>query len=640
MPSDHVVCLVGFSGRRGGGATCEVTVPASSISVYFAPGVEAVVGVLSLTESAARVLREQAQLVPYGRGITVALDEEAFVRQQLTESLRRLTEHEDAESHTSSLVRSDTDNSIPLWVLSRCHRLRLHLWAPRTHVRSAHCSRCLITREAWASRAAFAITVPWIDHELSRSEELPRPFGADGGRSPLRLLVDTRDLDATGPEAAALEYLEFIHDSKSVVTARVQEGELLQTRAVVTPRWSRSDDHSSIWLETDDSELRSGSVGSWSGVKHLAKRLGSVEAALVAIAGRAFHAIVTLDEKLIEASSDTALMHSTLRPSDAVRLAALKLSQDRSIPLVQRDNARWELLRDHFLLGRVHSRVPGLRRFNASMLVLEREGRIGDAPIAAVQSLESRLVHISLAVENLSRLSYAGTPGVETDVAYHLDHFVLLGQALIENLKWLVGALAGVDHGKHWPAFMPALATADPAMYAFWKSPPAQSVLTLVKVLRVPSAHGDHWRDDVTTFGHVAAVSPHRLAMNIADPVASKITQAIVTLGCNPEDWGVSEAASSVPRELAVSLSPHPYSVHLDVHLAWLVSETISRLAVELNVPNHEVEEYLDTMTQANPALDPQWYEPLRLLDWPIPNPTRTVPRSRGAASSAKSGRQ
>ena len=626
MSSEDVVCLVQFSGRRTGGATCEVKIPASSVSVGFALGAEAVIAALPLTESAASILREQDQLVPYGRGMTVALDENAFVRKQLRKSLRRLVEHEDADSYPSNFIRSDVDNSIPLWVLSRCHRLRLHLWEPRTHVRSAHCRRCLITREAWASRAAFAISVPWIDHEVSRSEELPRPFGSDGRSAPLRLLIDTRNLDATGQEAAALKYLEMIHDSKAVVTARMQEAQPFQTSAVVRPRWRQSDDHSSIWLETDHSELRSGSVGSWSGVNHLAKSVGSVEAALVAIAGRAFHAVASLDEKLIEASSDSTLMHSTLRPSDAVRLAALKLSQGRSIPLVQRDNISAGLLRDHFLLGRAHGRVPRLRRFSAAMLVLEPEGGIGGVPLAAVQSLESRLVHLSLAVENLGRLSYAGTPGVETDVAYHLDHFVLLGQALLENLKWLVGALAGVDHRKHWPPFMSALVDADPATHALWTSSPARSVLSLVNALRVPSAHGEHWRDDITTFGHVAAVSPHRLAMSIGDPAASKITRAIVTLGCNPEDWGVSEAPSNAPGDLAVSLAPYPYSVHLDVHLAWLVNETISRLEVRLSVLDEAVEDYLGTMARANPALDPQWYEPLRLLDWPIPNPARTVP--------------
>ncbi len=146
------------------------------------------------------------------------------------------------------------------------------------------------------------------------------------------------------------------------------------------------------------------------------------------------------------------------------------------------------------------------------MLASRRGDTKSEATVAAVQSLESRLVHLSLAVDNLGRLSYAGTPGVETDVAYHLDHFVLLGQALIENLKWLVGSVVGTNHGKRWPDFMRALATGDPTAYDFWTTSIAQSVLSLVRVLRVPSAHGDHWRDDITSFGHVAAVSPYRLA--------------------------------------------------------------------------------------------------------------------------------
>ncbi len=87
--------------------------------------------------------------------------------------------------------------------------------------------------------------------------------------------------------------------------------------------------------------------------------------------------------------------------------------------------------------------------------------------------------------------------------------------------------------------------------------------------------------------------------MNIADPAATMITQAIVTLGCNPEDGGLSEAPSNVPRELAISLAPHAFSVHLDVHLAWLVNETISRLTIAHAPSDKATNEYLDTMAKA-----------------------------------------
>lgn len=625
MQGQRFLCVIEMSGHREHGVRCEITAVEALRSVDYGSDLDGLIKALPLTESTASLLQEQATRIPHGRGIDIGLDEDAFTDStRAREALQRVANSPDAESYSIQWINSALEDLIPLWLLNRCHRMRLHLWTRSTHVWAAHCTRCLMERSHFAAQAEFGIYVPWIDSELNRHEELPRPFAPDATDSPLRLLLDAQSLKGQeGNEARAIDYLGLLDDSKSILTARMSEAPSFPTGARVELRWNPElGDESPVSLASNHSALPNTSLGWWSGVQHLTKNLGTQDRAMLAVAGKAFHAVVTTDRRLLEEASSSNLMHTTLLPSEALRLAALKMSLDSSIPMKQEANARWSLMRDHFLLARVHSRVPLLRKFGAFLLASKSSERADSEALAAARSIESRLVHLSLAENKIGYAFYANTPGVETELAYQLDHFVLLAQALFENIKWLLAAMSGADHGLKWPDFMKDLRGRDPNIHSFLISQKAQALRKIIGTLRVPSAHKDHWPDDLSSFGHVAAASRHRLAMTITGGPATTLVEEIVILGGNPDDWGIEESASSDPKQLAVTLEPYPFAVHLETHIAWLVNETINQIGEVENVSQELIDDYLSGMAKMNPALNPEWYPEIRLLDWPIPSPS------------------
>jgi hypothetical protein len=427
--------------------------------------------------------------------------------------------------------------------------------------------------------------------------------------------------------AAQIEYLALLgrprigfDRSPMVLTARLEDAPRFPTSVVV--EFHRGDDRDqdpSCWITTDDDEFRQAHLGFWSNaLLHAQWMEVDIARALVAEASRPFHGLVTADPQLLDVPwRDTAI----LSPQEALWLVGLKLRTADSIPIRQDGNTRWGLQTDHFLVARVHCRVANLRRFAAA--VMSRDA--GDDKdqqsdlSAAVKSIESRLVHLSLAEDHLGHAVFSGVKLAGNDIAYHMDHFMLLAQSLVENLKWLLGLISGVDPGKRWDHFIKALKDAAPELAGFLLEPEPQGIQQLVRTLRVPTAHQEHWPRAYASLGQFASADHYRQTLDVIGDTASALIAGVLALDGNPEDWGLRESASEEPTVLAIEIDPFTFVVHLSSHLSWLVNELLGRCEPHLGT-QLEVKRYLDGMAMAHPGLDESWYPEVRMLDWPIPS--------------------
>jgi hypothetical protein len=614
-------CVVSLGTHRERGLRCELLLVNEQREIDYDSLLDRLIADLPLDEGAATILRSQSECLPHGRGIDIRLDTENFHDASAVPArLHELAMSPGAASSSSSWVESTVADATPLWILERCHKYRLHSWERPTEVRPAHCRKCFMDRMRFQEDTAFGVHVPWIDHQITRGDELPCAFGPTGHGKRLRLLLDVESFsEAVGQEQPAIHYLGMLEGSNDILTARMKQSPPFPAGALLAPQWNvERPDHARVSLGATHSDLERADVGFASTIDLWSSIVGGRQRAEVAVAGNAFHAIVTTDRRLLQPVPRPDSLHTTLLPSEAVRLVGLKLRMGESIRL-RTEGPTSGLLREDLILAQAHSRVPNLRRAVAALLEDETDDRAPAEPIRALASLESRLVHLLHAEDRIGHATYSDAPGVEVEMAYHLDHFVLLAQALIENLKWLIETLYGLEESRDKRTFMKRLAATDRELSSFLSSAPGRNVWTIVGTLRIPSAHQEHWLNDLSSFGHIAAASRYRLTMRLVGEASEELVRDITSLSNNPDDWGIAESAGLEPREFALDLDPYPFAVHLNAHLAWFLDATLSQIKIDGSPSRTEIDGRVKALGESHPALDEQWHPYVSLLDWPIP---------------------
>jgi hypothetical protein len=510
--------------------------------------------------------------------------------------------------------------------LRRCTELALHSWPARSPAgRPVACTTCgaapdrlrldssntapvlagLLSCHVWKAPDGLAFAMP--------REPADQP-------PPLRLLLDLEAIDEDQQRALAAHLVGS--DKSDLELAGLGDADIPD--AITRLRGEQQDDQTNqpegrlVLSHPEYPSQRD--LGSVSQLERLTidvggGQRGSTRATLLASCRAGGFVLVTDDEELLDLDPMRGVY--VLDSRQAVVLAGIRLRyRDRLQALIGR-GARLSIPAWSFNQARSLALVPGLADAFNRLFACVRSKQAPDRATRLYRGCLSRLALLAEAEDRLAFLWFFPQERKSSDDEswYHLEFLLLLAQALLEGLKALAGESIGLAEDRPgWRSFLERLAPRNESLHRFLTSSPGRDVLEIVRALRYPLAHAEHW---LGTSHYRGSTDPVFVSQMVRGDAAIQLARSVVRLRENPEDWGIEAWAFDV-RDPEVRLKGYPFAVSLNVRLLWFAHEFVRRIQWPQAEP--DVVSQIAPWELTNPPLTEEVHELVRAMSWQLPD--------------------